>query len=143
MTTFAAPLNTRALPYRPPVVHVAFESVPENWFADASTVLVPDPSSNPKAATKVGSLAIVVTLTLFEYGPRLLAASNARTMYEYVVFRVRPVSLSVVDDVVASLTNEVQFAPTHRSTRYPAIPTLSVAAPQVRSIWPPLMALPV
>ena len=49
--------------------------------------------------------------------------------------RPRP-PVGFVDRVLAS----VQPAPWHRSTRYPATPTLSVAAPHERSISVPLTA---
>ena len=41
---------------------------------------------------------------------------------------------------VPNFVNAVQPAPWHRSTRYPATPTLSVAAPHDRSISVPLTA---
>src|SRR5690348_12027746 len=77
----------------------------------------------------------VLTVAIVEYGPRLPTASFARTRYEYDVFGVRPVLLYVVtvaprETIWAKLE---QLTPWHRSTRYPATPTLSVAADQERS----------
>jgi hypothetical protein len=75
------PLKTSASPNLPVLVQVAFETVPVFAFPDESATLVPDPSSNPYAATKPGPEVppCVVAVAMFENGPRLLAASVART----------------------------------------------------------------
>src|SRR5262245_27092698 len=72
------PLKASALPYLPNT-HVAFETVPELPLPEKSVTVVPVPSSNENAATSSGIVERVVTVTTFEYGPRLLAASSART----------------------------------------------------------------
>src|SRR5882672_6321545 len=77
--TFAfVPLNARALPYLPNV-RVAFPVVPVLPFPDESVTTVPELSSNENATTNSGTVAGVVSVTTFEYGPRLVAASIART----------------------------------------------------------------
>jgi hypothetical protein len=71
-------LNTSALPNRPDVVHVVLVSVPLLPRPEASFTALPEPSSNPYAATSV--LAdCVVALAVFVYAPKLLAASVALT----------------------------------------------------------------
>src|SRR5215469_182981 len=45
------PLNCSAFPYLPEAVHVAFVILPVLPFPEASVTVVPDPSSNPYAAT--------------------------------------------------------------------------------------------
>src|SRR5262249_45014756 len=51
------PLNCNALPYLPEA-HVAFVIVPLLPLPDTSVTVVPDPSSNPNAATSPGVAAI-------------------------------------------------------------------------------------
>src|SRR5262249_17914951 len=78
------PLKFSPFPYFPAEVQVAFTSLPVWPFPDASAVVVPDPSSKPYAATSVGPPPppeLVVAPAEFEYGPRLAAASFARTRY--------------------------------------------------------------
>jgi hypothetical protein len=96
-------LNDNASPNFPAVDHAAFTNVPLLPFPDASAVEPPCPSSNPNAATGVGAPPPpdVDADAVFEYGPRLVAASVARTRYEYDVDADKPVSLNVVaPDVV-------------------------------------------
>src|SRR5258708_26510317 len=57
VTSALVPLNCNALPYLPDVDHVAFVIVPLFPFPDASVTVVPDPSSNPYAATKPDAAA--------------------------------------------------------------------------------------
>ena len=71
--------------------------------------------------------AAVVALALVDCAEVFPAASNAVTLYEYVVAAVRPVLEYVVDAVVPI------FTPL-RYTLYPTTPTLSVDAVQWRSI---------
>ena len=79
VTSALVPLNCSALPYFPDVVQVAFAIVPLLPFPDASVTVVPDPSSNPYAATKPDGAAGVLAFAVFVYGLRLPAASVART----------------------------------------------------------------
>ena len=60
------PLNCSALPYLPVVAQVVFETVPVLPLPDASVTVVPDPSSNPYAATRPDGpvAAAQVTATL-------------------------------------------------------------------------------
>src|SRR5215831_17837696 len=51
VTTALVPLNDSALPYLPAAAQVAFAIVPVWPLPDASVTVVPDPSSNPYAAT--------------------------------------------------------------------------------------------
>src|SRR5215813_9804878 len=51
VTTAFVPLNDSALPYLPDVAQVAPVIVPVFPLPDASVTIVPDPSSNPYAAT--------------------------------------------------------------------------------------------
>src|SRR2546425_301892 len=73
------PLNPSALPTSPAVVHVAPLIVPVLLFPEESATVVPAPSANPYAATSPATVFGVVALATFEYGPRLPAASVART----------------------------------------------------------------
>ena len=57
VTSALVPLNFSAPPYLPVVAHVALVSVPVLPFPDASVTVVPDPSSNPYAATNPGAAA--------------------------------------------------------------------------------------
>ena len=66
MTSALVPLNCSALPYLPAVAQVAFVIVPLLPFPDASVTVVPDPSSNPYAATSPDGAAGVVALAVFE-----------------------------------------------------------------------------
>src|SRR5688572_25423739 len=64
VTQSLTPSNDRALPLCPAVVQVAPEIVPAGPLPDLSAVVVPAPSSNPKAATRPaapGSLSVIVT----------------------------------------------------------------------------------
>jgi hypothetical protein len=73
------PLKTSALPYLPAAVQVAFWIVPVFPLPEESLTIDPAPSSNEYAATSSGTVASIVTFATFEYGPRLPAASVART----------------------------------------------------------------
>ena len=75
----------------------------------------------------------VVAVTMFEYGPRLPAASTARTRNRYAVLGFRSGLLNVVEPLVPIWAKLVQPAFWQRSTRYSVTPTLSVAAVQLRS----------
>src|SRR2546430_12696878 len=80
IVTFAlVPLNESAFPYLPNVVHVAPLIAPLCPLPEASAAVVPEFSSKPYAATRVDAPACVVALATFEVGPRLPAASIART----------------------------------------------------------------
>ena len=65
VTSELVPLNCNALPYLPDVAQVAFVIVPLLPFPDASVTVVPDPSSNPYAATSPDGPAGVVMLATF------------------------------------------------------------------------------
>src|SRR5206468_13033752 len=54
VTKALVPLNVKAFPYLPEVVHVAPLIVPLFPLPDASFTTVPLPSSNPYAATRLG-----------------------------------------------------------------------------------------
>src|SRR5262249_29289383 len=56
-TRALVPLKESASPNLPDVVHVALVIVPVLPFPEASATDVPDPSSNPYAATRFGVLA--------------------------------------------------------------------------------------
>src|SRR5437868_1224097 len=73
------PLNTRAPPNLPEVVHVALVTVPTFPMPDESATVVPVPSLNEYAATSPAVVNWVVALATLEYVLRLLAASVART----------------------------------------------------------------
>ena len=64
VTSALVPLNCSALPYLPVVAQVAFAIVPVLPLPDASVTVVPDPSSNPYAATKPDGAAGVVALAV-------------------------------------------------------------------------------
>ena len=66
VTSAFVPLNCSALPNLPVVAQVAFAIVPLLPFPDASVTVVPDPSSNPYAATRPDGPAGVVALAVFE-----------------------------------------------------------------------------
>ena len=69
----------------------------------------------------------------------LLAASEARTRYWYVVFDARPASTNEVWVPVAAIrAKAVQPMPWHRWMTYPVTPTLSVAGLQRTVIAVPL-----
>src|SRR5438094_8447086 len=55
VTKALVPLNVKALPYLPEVVHVAPLIVPLFSLPDASFTTVPLPSSNPYAPTRAGA----------------------------------------------------------------------------------------
>jgi hypothetical protein len=80
----------------------------------------------------VSGAARVVVADTFEYALLFPAASVARTLYEYEVEAVSPVSLNVVAVGVAICTKFAHPVPEHRSTLYPVTPTLSVEAVHVR-----------
>src|SRR5882724_13694957 len=79
VTTALVPLNTSALPNFPAVVHVAPLIVPVLLFPEESATVGPAPSANPYAAISPATVFGVVALATLEYGPRLPAASVART----------------------------------------------------------------
>src|SRR5947209_3719446 len=81
VTSALVPLNCNAPPYFPDADHVAFVIVPLLPFPDASVTVVPEPSSNPYAATNPLGAAGVVALAVLEYGLGFPAASMARTSY--------------------------------------------------------------
>ena len=58
VTTELVPLKLNAPPNFPAVLHVAFATVPLFPFPDASVTVVPEPSSNPYAATKADGSAL-------------------------------------------------------------------------------------
>ena len=66
VTSALVPLNCNALPNLPDVDQVAFVIVPLLPFPDASATVVPDPSSNPYAATRPDGAAGVLALAVFE-----------------------------------------------------------------------------
>src|SRR5262252_4924599 len=78
VTRALEPLKVKALSNLP-VVHVAFEIVPVFPWPDRSVMVVPEPSLNAYAATRLALAACVVAVAVAEYGPRLPAASVART----------------------------------------------------------------
>src|SRR6266550_3709610 len=80
ITRAFVPLKLRALPNLPSVVHAAFPVLPVFPFPDVSATVVPTPSLNEYAAISSAIVDNVVSVTTFEYGLRLPAASSARTM---------------------------------------------------------------
>src|SRR5215471_21601285 len=66
VTTELEPLNCNALPNLPVVAHVVLAAVPLLPLPDASVTEVPDPSSNPYAATKPDGAAGVVRVAVFD-----------------------------------------------------------------------------
>jgi hypothetical protein len=82
----------------------------------------------------VSATAGVAALDVFEYPLLFPAASTARTLYEYEVAAANPISLNAAPVGVAICAKFAQPAPEHRSTLYPATPTLSVDAVQERLI---------
>ncbi len=54
LTSVLVPLNWIALPYSPVVAQVPFATVPLLPLPEASVTVVPEPSSNPYAATRPG-----------------------------------------------------------------------------------------
>src|SRR3954453_14451299 len=78
-TRALVPLNESAPPYLPPAAQAAFASEPALPFPEASATVVPDPSPNPYAAPSPEAAVFVVLLVVVEKGPRLPAASVART----------------------------------------------------------------
>jgi hypothetical protein len=82
----------------------------------------------------VSAAAGVVAEKIFEYALLFPAASTARTLYEYAVDALNPVSLNPALTGVAICAKLAQPTPKHRSTLYPATPTLSVDAVQERLI---------
>jgi hypothetical protein len=82
VTRALEPLNESALPYLPAVDQAAVPIDPPFPLPDASATLVPPPSLNEYAATSPVDAAGVVAEAVVEYGPRLRAASWARTRYE-------------------------------------------------------------
>lgn len=82
----------------------------------------------------VSAAARVVAEKTFEYALLFPAASTARTLYEYEVAAANPISLNAAPVGVAICAKFAQPAPKHRSTLYPATPTLSVDAVQERLI---------
>ena len=66
VTTELVPLKLNAPPNFPAVDQVVFATVPLFPFPDASVTVVPDPSSNPYAATRPDGAAEVVTLAVLE-----------------------------------------------------------------------------
>src|SRR5262249_20985229 len=79
VTCDVVPLNTSALPNLPAVQVVAV-ATPLLFCPEASRIVVPDPSSNPYAATRplVSGVSVVI-VTMLEKALRLPAASVART----------------------------------------------------------------
>src|SRR3989442_652235 len=74
------PLKTKALPNLPWVVQVTpLPSVPVLLLPETSATVVPAPSATPQAAARRATAFGVVALATLEYGPRLPAASVART----------------------------------------------------------------
>jgi len=69
-----------------------------------------------------------------EYALLFPAASSARTRYEYGLEAASPVSFKDVPVGVAICAKLTQAVPEHRSTLYPATPTLSVDPVHVRLI---------
>src|SRR3954467_6831146 len=80
VTIESMPLNTSAWPYLPTAVHVALLIVPVFACPDRSLTRVPVPSSKEYAPPRLGLVDAVVAVATLEYGPRLPAASCARTM---------------------------------------------------------------
>src|SRR5262245_5116975 len=67
VTQALVPLNDSALPYFPAVVQVALDRVPVRVWPVASAVVVPVPSSNPHAPTRLGlTVLLTVTVTVAE-----------------------------------------------------------------------------
>src|SRR3954462_12432456 len=60
VTRDVVPLNTSALPYFPPVVHVAFVMPPVFPLPDTSASVAPVPSLNAYAATSPELAAVIV-----------------------------------------------------------------------------------
>ena len=79
VTLLLVPLNESASPNLPAVDQVAPEIVPVLPFPDASETVVPEPSSNPYAATSPEGAAGVLAVATLLTGPRLLDVSMART----------------------------------------------------------------
>jgi hypothetical protein len=79
VTLAFVPLKLSAFPYLPWVVQVALLMVPEFPLPERSVVFEPEPSLNEYAATRLLAEACVVAVAVLEYGPRLDAASTART----------------------------------------------------------------
>jgi hypothetical protein len=65
VTIALVPLNSSASPNLPAVDQVAFVIVPLLAFPDASVTVVPDPSSNPYAATRPDGFALTACATDF------------------------------------------------------------------------------
>src|SRR5262245_48259920 len=79
VTRAFVPLKLSALPNLPWVVQPAEPMVPTLPLPEASAVVDPEPSLNARAATRLDVPDAVVAVAMFEYGPRLPAASAART----------------------------------------------------------------
>jgi hypothetical protein len=78
-TMLLVPLNDRAPPNFPEAVHVALAIVPLFPFPDESPSVLPLPSLNPYAATRVFEEE-TVTLTPADAGPRFPLSSTARAL---------------------------------------------------------------
>jgi hypothetical protein len=84
-TRALVPLKDNAEPNFPDVVHDAPCSAPPFPFPDASVTVLPEPSSNAYAATRLdggGDPDPVVAEATLEYRPTWLPVSRARTRYE-------------------------------------------------------------
>ena len=66
VTMALLPLNTSAFPNLPVAVHVAFAIVPVLPLPEMSLTVVPEPSSNEYAATRLGLVDKVVAVATFE-----------------------------------------------------------------------------
>src|SRR5947209_16569091 len=78
LTSALAPLNRNAFPYLPDSTQVAFSIVPSFPCPDASVTDVPDPSSNPYAATSpVAAFAEAGKATIRRALDPIAAASRA------------------------------------------------------------------
>src|SRR4051795_8370131 len=79
LTRALVPLNESAPPYLPAAVQAALASEPALPFPELSATVVPAPASKEYAATSPEAAVFVVLLVVVEKGPRLPAASVART----------------------------------------------------------------
>ena len=87
VTSALLPLNRNALPCLPAAAQFAFTIVPVWPLPDASVTVVPDPSSNPYAATSPGVAAIEAGTGTSPAKPITAAAANAPQMRPVTVAR--------------------------------------------------------
>jgi hypothetical protein len=131
-TKFAHPTPEQRSTLYPVTPTLSVEAVHDRLICDTEATV---------AARFVGAVGGVVSAAAgvavektFEYALLFPAASTARTLYEYEVDADNPLSLKDAPVGVAICAKLAQLAPEHRSTLYPATPTLSVEPVQERLI---------